>query len=82
MQPFPGLFVVLVDEPGRDIRMLPGLFHTADDAVHENVSFQEYPHANRFLIAQVVARVGPVTAIHAIGGPERDPGPPLQPAAI
>jgi hypothetical protein len=75
----PGLFIVLVDEPGRDLRALPGFFHDADDAVHEHVSFQEHPEAARFLVAQVVGQVGPV---HPLDGQEARSRPIALPSLL
>jgi hypothetical protein len=71
----PGLFVVLVDEPGRDLRALPGFFHDAETAIDEHVSFQEHPEAVRFLIVNVVGQVGPVRSVDSQGGPERHAAP-------
>ena len=61
----PGLFIVLVDEPGRDLRALPGFFHDAESAVDEHVSFQEHPQAQRFLIVQVAGQIGPVRTLES-----------------
>lgn len=59
----PGLFLILVDEPGRDMRALPGFFHDAEAAVSEHVSFQEHPQAHRFLLVQVAGQIGPVKPV-------------------
>lgn len=50
-------YVVLIDEPGKDIRALPGTFVSAADAMKENVSFQAYPLAQKFLVAKVVTEI-------------------------
>lgn len=67
-----GLFLVLVDEPGKDLRALPGFFHDPAVAVNEHVSFQEHPQASRFLLVQVYGMVGPVQAVEALGGVEQE----------
>ena len=65
----PGLYLVLVDEPGRDLRALPGFFHDTELAVSEHVSFQEHPEAARFLVVQVIGQVGPVRVPQTPGDP-------------
>lgn len=62
-----GLFLVLLDEPGRDLRALPGFFHDAESAVAEHVSFQEHPNATRFLIVNVLGQIGPVRSVDRPG---------------
>lgn len=61
----PGLYLVLVEEPGKDMRALPGFYHEAEDAVDAHVSFQEHPEAARFLVVQVHGQIGPVKPLEA-----------------
>lgn len=63
------IFLVLVDEPGCDLRALPGYFHEPDSAIQEHVSFQDHPAARRFLVVAVHAQVGPVRPVESPAGP-------------
>jgi hypothetical protein len=49
--------MVLVEEPGKDMRALPGLFHSPELAVDSNVSFADYPRAVRFWLVKVYGRM-------------------------
>jgi hypothetical protein len=49
--------MVLVVEPGKDTRALPGFFYDAETAVAEHVSFTDYPNATRFLIVGVIGQI-------------------------
>lgn len=71
MPPHPGLFLVLVDEPGKDLYALPGFFYDPALAIEQHVSFQEHPQASRFLVVQVTGQVGPVSPLHALGGTDQ-----------
>lgn len=51
-------YVVLVEEPGRDTRALPGTSPSVDAAMKDKVDFPANPGVLRFLIAQVVTTVG------------------------
>jgi hypothetical protein len=71
MPPHPGLYLVLVDEPGKDLYALPGFFYDPALAIEQHVSFQAHPRAARFLIVQVTGQVGPVGFQHALGGTDQ-----------
>lgn len=61
------LVMVLVEEPGRDTRALPGFFYNAEDAVAEHVSFTDHPGATRFLVVGVIGQVS-ASAVKARSG--------------
>lgn len=61
------LVMVLVEEPGRDTRALPGFFYNAEDAVAEHVSFTDHPGATRFLVVSVIGQVS-ASAVKARSG--------------
>ena len=50
-------YIVLVEEPGKDTRALPGSSLSAYDAMQDKVNFQDHPAATKFLIAQVVTEI-------------------------
>lgn len=53
-----GLYLVLVEEPGKDMRALPGYFITPEEAVHRYASFQDNPGVTKFVVAHVVGTIG------------------------
>ena len=49
---------MLVEEPGKDTRALPGSSTSVDAAMRDKVSFPQNPGVTKFLIAQVVTEIG------------------------
>lgn len=55
-----GRYMVLVVEPGKDLRALPGSYAEFDDT-DGVISFREHPEATQFYVVQVVSTIGPVS---------------------